>query len=590
MRVYGNLDLLLNQIKNQVIDSLSSDPTSPATGQFWYNTTEKVLKYFDGTNVKVLATADELEQLKTDLASTESGKGASLIGISDTTHFTSTTVEGALEELASKVGSNDTDLSNLESAVGSAGPASAITYSSTNYVANGDSLVTAIGKLDTQVKTNADNIAQNASDITDLQNNKVSKAGDTLTGNLDFQGVATVTGLKAPTDASDAATKAYVDAKVSGITWKQPVRILASENISDLSAAPISIDGITLAEGDRVLVVGQSDKTQNGVYVVQSVDTTNNTASLVRADDELTSGDAWFVQEGSNYHDTGWTLTTDGTITVGTTELDFVQFTGLGEVIAGTGLKKDGNTIYVQLGAGIVELPTDEVGLDLYAGGGLHLVDPTTGEESTGSDSQLAIKLDGNDLVLSSNGLKISDEFKNSISTTTGNLQAEVDNIENAVGLNEDGTFASFSGTNYVDSATSIKNAIELLDTQVKTNADNLSAFESDLASTEANKGASLVGVSGSFTNAPGATQVQAVLESFDTAITNAGKRYLYTASAAGTSFTITHNLGHQFVVVTVYDSADNNVIIPESIVATDENTLTVTFANSVKPIIKIVA
>jgi len=591
MKVYGNLDLNLNSIKNVKLDIVSSDPTSPEAGQIWFNSSENVYKFYDGSSIKVFSTAGELQDFINRLSSTNAGDGASLVGINDSgSYFTGTTVEDALQEIGAKDVSQDSEISNLQSAVGTSGDASSITYTSTNYIANGDDLVSAAGKLDAQIKTNADNISQNASNITDLQNNKVNKSGDTLTGNLNFQGTATVTGLKTPTDDTDAATKAYVDNKVSGITWKRPVRVLSDSNISDFSAAPIEIDGITLSEGDRVLVVGQTTASENGVYTVSSVDTTNNTASLIRADDELASGDAWFVQEGTKYHDTGWTLTTDGTITVGTTDLEFVQFTGVGEIITGVGLHKEGNELSVLLGAGIVELPTNEVGLDLYAGGGLHLVDPSTGNESTDSASQLAIKLDGTDLELSSNGLKISDTFKNSVNDSISNVQSELDTVENSVGLNADGTFKSFTTTNYLDSATSITNALETLDTQIKTNADNLDTFENDLASTESGKGANLVGVTGTFANASGATSVEGVLEAFDDAITNAGKRYLYSATAAGTSFTITHNLGYQFVNVTVYDSATNEVIVPDSIKATDENTLTVTFTQSVKPIVKIVA
>ena len=591
MKVYGNLDLNLNSIKNVKLDIVSSDPTSPEAGQIWFNSSENVYKFYDGSSIKVFSTAGELQDFINRLSSTNAGDGASLVGINDSgSYFTGTTVEDALQEIGAKDVSQDSEISNLQSAVGTSGDASSITYTSTNYIANGDDLVSAAGKLDAQIKTNADNISQNASNITDLQNNKVNKSGDTLTGNLNFQGTATVTGLKTPTDDTDAATKAYVDNKVSGITWKRPVRVLSDSNISDFSAAPIEIDGITLSEGDRVLVVGQTTASENGVYTVSSVDTTNNTASLTRADDKLESGDAWFIQEGTKYHDTGWTLTTDGTITVGTTDLEFVQFTGVGEIITGVGLHKEGNELSVLLGAGIVELPTNEVGLDLYAGGGLHLVDPSTGNESTDSASQLAIKLDGTDLELSSNGLKISDTFKNSVNDSISNVQSELDTVENSVGLNADGTFKSFTTTNYLDSATSITNALETLDTQIKTNADNLDTFENDLASTESGKGANLVGVTGTFANASGATSVEGVLEAFDDAITNAGKRYLYSATSAGTSFTITHNLGYQFVNVTVYDSATNEVIVPDSIKATDENTLTVTFTQSVKPIVKIVA
>lgn len=54
-KFYVDIDLDLNQLKNAVADTLTSDPVSPAEGQFWYNTTDNLLKYFDGVSVKVIA-------------------------------------------------------------------------------------------------------------------------------------------------------------------------------------------------------------------------------------------------------------------------------------------------------------------------------------------------------------------------------------------------------------------------------------------------------------------------------------------------------------------------------------------------------
>jgi len=74
-----------------------------------------------------------------------------------------------------------------------------------------------------------------------------------------------ITGVLDPVNAQDAATKAYVDLVAQGLKPKGNVRVATTGNI-DLSTAPSAIDGVTLVNGDRVLVWTQSDSTQNGVY------------------------------------------------------------------------------------------------------------------------------------------------------------------------------------------------------------------------------------------------------------------------------------------------------------------------------------
>ena len=163
-----------------------------------------------------------------------------------------------------------------------------------------------------------------------------------------------ITGLGTPTNATDAATKAYVDSAAQGIDWKASVRAATTANItlaSDLENGD-TLDGVTLATGDRVLVKNQSTGSQNGIYVVAASGApTRSTDCDTGA--ELTSNFAVFVEEGTTNADQGYVLTNDGAITVGTTALTFTQFTGLGQVVAGDGLSKTGNTLNVTAGTGI---------------------------------------------------------------------------------------------------------------------------------------------------------------------------------------------------------------------------------------------
>lgn len=84
--------------------------------------------------------------------------------------------------------------------------------------------------------------------------------------NLDFNSVAKVVNLPAPTGAADAATKSYVDSAVEGLAWKDSVRVATQSNIT-ISGPGSTIDGVTMVNGDRVLVRSQSVNTENGIYI-----------------------------------------------------------------------------------------------------------------------------------------------------------------------------------------------------------------------------------------------------------------------------------------------------------------------------------
>jgi hypothetical protein len=182
---------------------------------------------------------------------------------------------------------------------------------------------------------------------------RLATAGGTMTGAI-AMGTNKITGLGTPTDATDAATKGYVDTAVVGIDWKASVRAATTANVtlaSDLENGD-TLDGVTLATGDRVLVKNQSTGSQNGIYVVKASGAPDRSTDADTGA-ELTSNFAVFVEEGTANADQGYVLTNDGAITVGTTALTFTQFTGLGQVVAGDGLAKTGNTLNVTAGTGI---------------------------------------------------------------------------------------------------------------------------------------------------------------------------------------------------------------------------------------------
>ncbi|RYF52426.1 MAG: hypothetical protein EOO38_00005 [Cytophagaceae bacterium] len=137
-------------------------------------------------------------------------------------------------------------------------------------------------------------------------------------------------------------TKSYVDAFVQGISWKQPVLAAAAANVTSLSGTT-TIDGVNVTAGSRVLLMGQTDATQNGLWVVQSGAWTRPDDFKVGSHQASTSV---FVEQGLTLQDNAFTVISDpGSDVVGTNTLMIVQTTGLGEVIVGNGLTKSGNTI-----------------------------------------------------------------------------------------------------------------------------------------------------------------------------------------------------------------------------------------------------
>lgn len=127
-----------------------------------------------------------------------------------------------------------------------------------------------------------------------------------------------------------AAANSYTDGVVAGLSWKQMVRT-ATTTAGTLASSfenGDTIDGVTLATGDRILIKDQADPKENGIYVVaasgaptRSTDADSG-AELVNA--------SVYVSEGTTQADTQWVCTTNATITIGSTNIVFAQFSGGG--------------------------------------------------------------------------------------------------------------------------------------------------------------------------------------------------------------------------------------------------------------------
>lgn len=83
---------------------------------------------------------------------------------------------------------------------------------------------------------------------------------------LDFGGSVRITNLPDAVGAQEPATKAQLDAAIEGIAWKDSCRVATQSNLT-LSSPGATIDGITMASGDRVLVRNQTAGAENGIYI-----------------------------------------------------------------------------------------------------------------------------------------------------------------------------------------------------------------------------------------------------------------------------------------------------------------------------------
>jgi len=187
---------------------------------------------------------------------------------------------------------------------------------------------------------------------------RLALTGGTMSGAI-AMGNSKVTGLATPTADQDAATKAYVDSVAQGLDVKASCRAATVANIT-LSGAQ-TIDGVALIAGDRVLVKDQSTAANNGIYVVAA-------GSWTRSPD----ADTWaelvgaftFVEDGTVNDNTGWVCTSAPGGTLGVTAVTFEQFSGAGQVIAGTGMSKTGNTLNVNTASSSrIVVGSDEIDL-----------------------------------------------------------------------------------------------------------------------------------------------------------------------------------------------------------------------------------
>jgi len=249
-------------------------------------------------------------------------------------------------------------------------------------------------------------------------------SGGTMTGDLLLY---TVT----PSNALSAASKGYVDNYIAtNVTWKNSVAVATTANIT-LSGTQ-TIDGVAVNVGDRVLVKNQTDQTKNGIYQVSAGAWTRT--GDADTGDEIAS--ATVLSEGGTVNgSTQWNCN-NSAITLGTTNISFVQISGAGTYVNGTGILLSSNVFSLDL------TYTDARYLALATGGTVAgSITATSFIKSTGTSSQF-LKADGSidsstylttaaaaatyQPILSLTGLASTILFANNVGGVTGNANITV--------------------------------------------------------------------------------------------------------------------------------------------------------------------
>ena len=331
-----SIDLAKNELQNAVVQNLAADPSNPILGQVYFNTSSNEMRIYNGTIFEAIG----LNGVTADAAEINILDGATLT----TTELNY--VDGVTSAIQTQIDTKSP--SNNPTFTGTVDISSTATIRFDGATA--DANKTTLTVVDPTAGRTIS--LPNASGTVALVENKLHDFA-LATASVDLNNQK-ITNLADPTNPQDVTNKRYVDAAVVGIDWKPSVRVATTEAITLATGLENgdTLDGVTLVTGNRILVKNQVDATENGIYVVAASGAPTRSTDADTAA-EITASFAVFVEEGTVNTDSGWTLTNNGAVTVGTTELSFTQFTGLGQITAGAGLTKTANTLDVIGGDGI---------------------------------------------------------------------------------------------------------------------------------------------------------------------------------------------------------------------------------------------
>ncbi len=152
-----------------------------------------------------------------------------------------------------------------------------------------------------------------------------------------------INNLATPSVSTDAATKGYVDAAISGLTWQGPAKAYAASNVPLTGGATLTIDGYSVQNGDLVLLGNQTTASQNGEYTASGI----GTAYTLTANGFPTAaGDAWLILKGTVYADSAFVAN------AAVPSATFTEFAGPTAYTFSAPLSLSGNTVSITQASG----------------------------------------------------------------------------------------------------------------------------------------------------------------------------------------------------------------------------------------------
>lgn len=181
----------------------------------------------------------------------------------------------------------------------------------------------------------------------------ISLGGTSLT----LGGLTSVTVTQDPVNALDLAPKQYVDAVAQGLDIETPCQVTTTASLASITGGSVTynngtsgvgatltlgvalttLDGYAIQNGDRILVRNESNAAHNGIYTWATGGTVLTRATDFDQAAEIQAGDFVFVANGTLYASTGWVQTAT-VVTIGSSNIQFSQFSSAGTYSAGTGL------------------------------------------------------------------------------------------------------------------------------------------------------------------------------------------------------------------------------------------------------------
>ena len=355
-----------------------------------------------------------------------------------------------------------------------------------------------------------------------------------------------ITNLSPGVSGTDAVNLDQLNNAVQGIDWKESARVGTTANIN-LASAPASIDGVTLSNGDRVLVKDQTILSENGIYIFNGSGSAMTRSADADEDLEVTAMMTVGVSEGTVNSDRVYTVTSNDPLTVGTSDIVF-GLLPVNTFVAGDGIDIAGSTISADLlASGGLKFVSGEIAVEPADFAGEGLIDDGSDnlaiDWSTTFNDAKAVKAEDLNSTTNGEGASIIGVEDASGYYTGSNLEDILNELESQIGGNTSGTY-DFTENNVLADNDAIYAALEKLDLK-----------HGDYSSNANGEGASLIGIedaAGNFT----ATDVEGALtelynlanEEYDQEIANAGANIdagdllFFSANDTVTSMPITTN------------------------------------------------